>query len=363
MSDAPPCPVADDGPAYRAPAEATALDLVALGRYLSGVGFALDRDQPARQFASGLANLNYLISVDGRPVVLRRPPSGDLPPGAHDMAREHRVLSRLGAAFPLAPESLHLCADRSILGVPFQLIAYRHGMVIKGDDRTRLDKRPEACARLGQALVATMAALHAVDPARIGLEDFGKPAGFTRRQIAGWKGRGERLAEGSTGLLVVETVAWLDRQTLVERAPVLLHCDLKIDNMILDPATLDPVAVVDWDMSTRGDPLFDLATTLSYWTEPGDPPVMHRMAQMPTAAPGFPLRAEAVAAYAAQTGANVSDLPVYRVLAMLKLAVVFLQLHALYRNGATADARYAGFGELAHDLLLFTRDIIAGKAQ
>ena len=349
-----------DGHSFRSSEGTVPIDRSALAGWLAGVGRALDRDLPIRQFASGLANINYLIHAGGGRLVLRRPPSGDLPPGAHDMAREHRVLSRLGDAFPLAPRSLHLCQDAAVIGVPFQIIEYREGTVIKGDDRARLGDS-DVCRRLGLAMVETLAKLHAVDAGAVGLGNFGKPEGFTRRQIAGWKSRGERIADGGTKALVDEIVAWLERQPVRERAPVLLHCDLKLDNMILAPNSLEPVAVVDWDQSTRGDPLFDLATTLSYWTEPGDPQVMHTMAQMPTAAPGFPTRAEAVAEYTRLTGTDVSDLEIYRVLAMLKLAVVFLQLHQLFVRGATTDARYAGFGVLARDLLEMTREIMRGR--
>ena len=120
--------------------------------------------------------------------------------------------------------------------------------------------------------------------------------------------------------------------------------------------------MVDWDQGTRGDPLFDLATLLSYWTEPGDPQAQHDMAQMPAATPGFLTRAEAVARYAALTGRDVSDFAFYRVLAMYKLGVIFLQLGARYRSGATTDPRYAGLGAIGTGLLEFTRDIAAGRA-
>lgn len=348
------------GHTFRAGNETMPIDRERLSGWLASAGLTLDPDVPVRQFASGLANINYLIQAGGRRYVLRRPPSGELPPGAHDMAREYRVLSRLGDAFALAPRSLHLCQDTSVIGVPFQIIEYREGTVIKGDDRSRL-RDPTICRPVGLMMIETLAKLHAVQPGAVGLADFGKPEGFTKRQIAGWKGRAERIADASTKALTGEIVSWLEAQSIRERRPVLLHSDLKLDNMILDPVTLAPVAVVDWDQSTRGDPLFDLATTLSYWTEPGDPPVMHTMAQMPTAAPGFPTRADAVAAYARLTGADVSDMQVYRVLAMLKLAVVFLQLHQLWVRGATQDPRYAGFGELALGLLEMTRQIMRGR--
>jgi aminoglycoside phosphotransferase (APT) family kinase protein len=348
------------GHSFRPDSETAPLDRERLAAWLCSIGLALDPCGPVRQFASGLANLNYLIRAGGRDLVLRRPPPGELPPGAHDMAREHRVLSRLGDAFPLAPRSLHLCQDKAIIGVPFQIIEYRAGTVIKGDDRTRLAD-PAVCRRIGLTMIETLARLHGVDAAAIGLGDFGKPEGFTRRQIAGWKTRAERIADPQTRVLTNGIVAWLEAQPLRQRQPVLLHCDVKLDNMILDARSLAPVAVVDWDQSTRGDPLFDLATTLSYWTEPSDPPAMHRMGQMPTTAAGFLSRAEAVAEYARFTGTDISDFPVYRVLAMLKLSVVFLQLHQLWVRGATRDQRYAGFGALARDLLEMTHDIIRGK--
>jgi aminoglycoside phosphotransferase (APT) family kinase protein len=146
------------------------------------------------------------------------------------------------------------------------------------------------------------------------------------------------------------------------RAPTLLHSDFKLDNLIVHPETLAPVAIVDWDMGTRGDPLFDLATLLSYWAEPGDPACMHDMKQLPTAAPGFPARNEVVAAYARATGADVSDYPVLRVLAMFKLAVVLLQLDALWRRGAAKGADYASLSRIAGELLAFAWDVARGRA-
>jgi len=138
------------------------------------------------------------------------------------------------------------------------------------------------------------------------------------------------------------------------RPAVLLHCDFKLDNLILDPDTLDPRAIVDWDMGTRGDPLFDLATLISYWTEADDPRCMHQLAQMPTAAPGFPTRAELVERYARSTGVTLDDFDAFRVLGMFKLSVVFLQLHALFVAGRRSNPRYASFQQLADELLEFT---------
>jgi aminoglycoside phosphotransferase (APT) family kinase protein len=305
----------------------------------------------------GLANINYLLTIDGEPHVLRRPPDGDLPPGAHDMAREHRVLSNLSKVFPLAPDSRHLCTDTTIIGVPFQLLEYRAGMVIKGDDTTVIDGAPDTARKLGATMVATMAALHAVDASAAGLGDLGRPERFVERAVAGWQKRAERLEpEGRMGQLVSEIGGWLARQKTQPRPATLLHCDIKLDNLILDPKTLEPVALVDWDMGTRGDPLFDLATLLSYWTEPGDPPAMHEMAQMPTAAPGFQTRDEIAQLYAQATGRDLGDLQVIRVLCLFKMATVFHQLYATYGRGEGARPPYRGFDRLALGLYEFAYD-------
>lgn len=341
-------------------ADSHPIDTGRLAQYLARQGFHLDRDAAIRQFAAGLANINYLVQVDGQPHVLRRPPDGDLPPGAHDMAREHRVLSALSKVFPPAPASRHLCDDRSVLGVPFQLIEYRSGLVIKGDDRRLVDDRPETAERLGERLVETMAALHRVDAREAGLDGLGRPEGFMERAVAGWRKRADRLEpQGEKRRLVEEIGRWLDGQRVGARAPVLLHCDIKLDNLILDPESLGVTALVDWDMGTRGDPLFDLATLLSYWTEADDPPAMHEMAQMPTAAAGFQTRDEIAALYGNATGLDLSDLPVIRVLCLFKLATVFQQLHHTYGRGPGAREAYRSFDQLAFGLYEFAHETMA----
>ena len=349
---------AGDAHSFKSSADAHPIDGQRLAAYLAMAGLQLDPAAPIEQFATGLANINYRLTVDGEPAVLRRPPDGDLPPGAHDMTREHHILSRLNPALPLAPRSLHLCENPDIIGAPFQIIEYRPGLVIKGDDRSHLDGHPARCAEIGDMLVDTLVSIHRVDTTAIGLDDLGSPEGFIARAVKGWRGRAERLKPAQeTAKLTAHIGAWLEGQSFIDRPPVLLHCDFKLDNVILDPATFAPRAIIDWDMGTRGDPLFDLATMLSYWTEPGDPACMHQLKQMPTAAPGFPGRTEVVARYADLTGTDVSDFPAHRVLAMFKLAVVFLQLHALRGKGPDADPIYAAFEGLAHQLLAYTHDL------
>jgi aminoglycoside phosphotransferase (APT) family kinase protein len=320
------------------------------------------RFQP-RRFAGGLANLNFLVLINGTWAVLRRPPSGPLPPGAHDMEREHKILSRLWQVLSLAPRSLHLCDDVSVGGTPFHILEFRPGLIIRGDELTGLPPNPETSRRLAEVLVDTLVRIHSVDMTAISLHNLGRPDAFVERTSRRWIERA-RLAGTKSASRSIGTVAeWLQVKAAGICGDVtLLHNDFKLDNVVLDPASLAAVGVLDWDMGTRGDPLFDLATLLSYWTEPGDPPCMHRLAQMPTARPGFPSREAVAGAYAKRTGRSLSTFQVYRVLTVFKLGVVFHQLHALYRAGRTNDSRYSQFGSLADEILEFAVDIANGRA-
>ena len=346
----------------RSAAESVPLDWARARAHLAGQGHVLAIDPPPQQFAGGLANLNYLVMLDGAPAVLRRPPLGELPAGSHDMAREHRILSRLPDALAFVPRSLFLCADATVLGAPFQILEYRPGLVIREHVPAALVGRPGLGARLSRVLLETIAAIHAVDTASIGLDDLGRPEGFLTRAVAGWRRRGMAAQEDGTEALHAALGAWLEAHLVPDGAPGLLHNDFKLNNMILDPDDLSPVAVVDWDQGTRGDPLFDFATLLSYWVHADDPQPMHDMAQMPSVEAGLCARADAVAAYARLTGRDVSDFLFHRVLAMYKLGVIFLQLGMRWRSGATEDARYAPFTAIGSGILAFAHEIALGRA-
>jgi len=346
----------------RSSLESVPLDWATVRRHLADHGMRLDAEPPPRQFAGGLANLNYLIQLDGRPAVLRRPPLGELPAGAYDMAREHRILSRLPDALPFVPRGLHLCSDTGVIGVQFQIIEYRPGLVIREHMPAELAGRPEVGARLSQVLLETLAAIHAVDTESVGLNDLGRPAGFLARAVEGWRKRGLAAMEPGTDALHVGLGEWLGRHLVPDGPPALLHNDFKLNNVILDPRDLSPVAVVDWDQGTRGDALFDFATLLSYWVHADDPPALHDMAQMPAVEAGLIPRQQALASYAALSGRDVSDFLFHRVLAMYKLGVIFLQLGYRHRSGATTEPRYAGLTAIGTGILEFAHEIAQGRA-
>jgi aminoglycoside phosphotransferase (APT) family kinase protein len=298
-----------------------------------------------RQFGGGKANLTYLIRFGENEFVLRRPPLGPIPPGAHDMRREHRVLSVLHQRYPLAPRSLLLCEDEGVIGVVFIVEERRHGFVIRDDIPPEFAGRAELNRHIGLALVDALADLHLVPPAEVGLGDLGRPDGYVERQLSGWVRRwqaaqgGERAEEAERGMMPV--LDWLGRNLPSSGGAALLHNDFRLDNCLLDTADpADIVAVLDWDMCTQGDPLADLGYVLNYWVEPGDDPAWREIAAMPTWRDGFPTRAEAIERYAGRTGFDVAPIGWHQVFAAFKLAVIIQQIYIRFVRGQTQDRRF-----------------------
>ena len=334
-------------------------DWDSLATYLADQGITLNTDPAPRQFSSGFGNLNYLISVDGQMRVLRRPPMGSVQPGSNDMGRESRILMRLWRAFPLAPRCHHFCNDPSILGARFFIMEYRPGLVIGG---TMPDGLPaNAGLGLGRMLAEQLAAFHAVDPAAIDLDTLGNTNGYLARTLTGWTKRAIAAWGRDAPPALATLVDWLGAQIVPDAPATLIHNDFKLDNVILNPDTLAPLAVIDWDMGTRGDPRWDLAVMLGYWTEAGDPDAMLELDQMPTAGHGFPCREAMANLYAEFSSIDMTGFHFIRVLAVFRAAVIFRQLYIRYLSGDTDDPRFTRFGKSANGLVDFAIDIAKEK--
>ncbi len=304
-----------------------------------------------RQFGGGHANLTYLLTFGGNEFVLRRPPLGPIAPSAHDMKREHRVLKDLWRAYPLAPRSYILCTDPDILGADFHVLERREGFVIRATNTAVIDDNPDLCRKIGAMIVDSLADLHRVDPAQVGLDEFGRPEGFVDRQVAGWVKRWHAAVDDSAPD-ATDLIAWIEADIPHSPEVALIHNDFKLDNIMVahdDPSRA--VAVMDWDMCTRGDPLLDLANLLNYWAEAGDSDLHRRAAWMPTDRPGFPTRAEIAASYAERTGFDLSRLTWYEVFGAFKVAVIVQQIYIRYLRGQTQDERFAVMGERARALI------------
>jgi aminoglycoside phosphotransferase (APT) family kinase protein len=317
------------------------MDWPTLAAYLTAQIPGAEGPMSVEQFPGGAANLTYLVRFGNLELVVRRPPLGPVAPGAHDMAREHKVLSRLHQVFALAPRSFHLCQDSAVIGAPFIVVERRTGVVIRDAFPDSMRHHPRLAARTSAAVVDAMAALHNVDPEQCGLGDLGKPAGFAARQVAGWQKRWE-LARDRDYSGMEEIHRRLAAAVPEPQRVSLLHNDLKLDNCQFDPADPDRVkSIFDWDMATLGDPLVDLGTLLGYWPEPGDPAPR---AVRPTGADdAFPSRAAVVERYAAATGLDMERVAWYEAFALWKTAVVVQQIYIRYKRGQTRDERFASY--------------------
>ncbi len=316
-------------------------DLEVLRRYLDG---RLGEVEAVEQFAGGHSNLTYLLRcAGGKEYVLRRPPLGPVAPKAHDMPRECRVLQAVHPVFPLAPKPVLLCEDPAVIGAVFYVMERRRGLVVRREMPVEFAGDPENPGRISEAMVDTLADLHAIDVEKSGVIGIGKPQGFVERQVAGWTDRWQR-AKTSDVPAIARVVDWLRARIPPATRPALVHNDYKLDNVMLDAA--DPrrvVAVLDWEMATVGDPLVDLGLLLCYWSEAGDAEVRRDSISGVTALPGWYTRAQVVERYAARTGCDLAHIRFYETFALFKVAVVLQQIFFRYHKGQTQDVRFADF--------------------
>jgi aminoglycoside phosphotransferase (APT) family kinase protein len=317
------------------------LDWAALESYLRGV---IDDLDPAPlevlQFPNGSANLTYLLRFRQQEFVMRRPPFGVIAPGAHDMKREYRVLSRLWKVFDRAPRAYAFCDDHAVVGSDFVVMERRVGEVIRGDIPPSMASMPDVGRRVGLALVDAMADFHLVDVEAAGMMDLGKPVGFVERQVSGWAHRWS-LVRPEDGPSEMDSVPERLAATLPPPQRVsLVHNDLKLDNCQFKPGEPDRVAAFfDWDMTTVGDPLVDLGTLLNYWPDPSDPPDARRASHEGMLTMGLPTRMEVVERYAARTGIDCSRAGWYEAFALWKTGVVIQQLNNRWKRGESTDPR------------------------
>jgi aminoglycoside phosphotransferase (APT) family kinase protein len=305
----------------------------------------------AEQFPSGHSNLTYLVRLGNREMVLRRPPFGSKVKSAHDMGREHRVLSKLHSAYPQAPRVLLFCDDESILGSLFYLTEPIRGIILRKDPPEGLNFSPEVAQRLSESFVDNLARLHSLDYKAIGLGDLGKPQGYMDRQVRGWidRYRGSQTHD----LPEVERIAaWLIERIPPMREATLIHNDYKYDNMVLDSNDVTKIiGVLDWEMCTIGDPLSDLGTALAYWVDAEDSNDLHQVRWCPSNYPGSLTRMQLVESYARATGRDVSSMAFYLAFARFKVAVILQQIYYRYHLGLTQDQRFASLPRKIETLL------------
>lgn len=325
---------------------ADAFDRDRLGSHLAGLLGDDWRLLTAEQITGGLSNLTYrLTSRAGNHVILRRPPLSSVLPTAHDMRREFRVQAALAATDVPVPAMITLIDDPAIADAPCYVMADVSGVIARDHLPDQLAPTLADRRELASALVHTLAAIHGVDPHSVGLGDFGRPDGYVERQLRRWSAQWEATRAGLTGQdHVDDLLAQLSSQQPARGDGVIIHGDFRIDNTILAPQPPARIrAVLDWELSTLGDPLADLGLLLVYWSQ-ADDDELRRAATFVgsvTAEPGFPTRAQVAREYAAATGRDISPLPWYVGLGFAKLAIVCAGIATRQRAGAMPGSESA----------------------
>ena len=297
------------------------------------------------RLGEGQSCLTFMVRGDGWEFILRRPPRGDLPPTAFDVTREYRVMRALddhGSAVPV-PRPIDLCTDTSVIGANFYLMEPVPGHVIRSELPPELEAIPER-ARMGEQLLDTLVELHEVDHRAIGLEGFGKPEGYLARQLRRMNQLWE-LAKFRDIPDLEEVGAWLEANLPSTARDAIVHGDFKLDNVIFAPqAPARLTAVVDWEMSTLGDPLADLGWLLYFWFEAGDERFGLSVATV-TDLEGFPSRGEQLERYAKATGADVDQIGWYVALAGWKIAIIMEGSYRRFLGGVTDHPQFARLEE------------------
>ena len=314
----------------------------------------------------GHSNISYRLDGGNLgPLVLRRPPLSHILPTAHDMAREFKVLTGLASVGYPVPQPIALCEDAGVIGAPFVVMEFVDGLVI--DDAAaagRLD--PTAASTLSQNLVRCLADLHTINPAAAGLENLGKPSGYLQRQLLRWIKQWE-LTKKIDYPAATQLISWLQQAVTTlpnQTQSSIVHGDYRLDNTILDPQTMKIKAVLDWEMSTLGDPLLDVALTLLYMTESND----NLRNSVPialgvTTPPGYYTRVEFLTAYCEITNADTSYLNFCLALSCFKLAAILESIkHRSEAGEQLGRAEHSGdlFGDSCNNLLLMGLAVTEG---
>ncbi len=339
-------------------------DPAVVGPYLAdALGDPAWKDLTVTLIAGGKSNLTYRVDSSAGSVVLRRPPLGHVLPTAHDMGREFRVMSGLGGTAVPVPKMLHFCTDAEVLGQPFYVMERVEGHVVTTKLPDGYAETPEERRKLSNGLVDVLAALHSVDYRAVGLGEFGRPDGYTARQVARWSKQWD--ATRLDGMEQVDALAAdLSAQLPTTQRSTIVHGDYRLDNTMLHPTEVGRInAVLDWEMSTLGDPLADLGILLVYWAQASDVDLRKSGAPVGavTSLPGFLTRNEVASGYAARTGLDVSVLPWYVAFGFFKLAVVCAGIAMRVKFGVMVGEGFEGYEDRVAPLIEIGRATLTDR--
>lgn len=326
---------------------------------VAAVAAWLGRDiHEVRQFSGGASNLTYLLRTDDKDLILRRPPAGTKAKGAHDMGREFRIQSALAPVFPYVAPMVAFCEDESVIGSEFYVMERVAGHIPRKE--LGLDLTPEQVRAMCLNVLDLLVELHAVDPDAAGLATLGKGEGYVARQVGGWIGRFGKAKTWNVPSYK-KVMRWLDEHQPADRATCLIHNDFRFDNVVLDAEDpTKPIALLDWEMATLGDPLMDLGAVIAYWVQADDSKLFQQFRRQPTHVPGMLTRKEVVDHYLAKSGFELTDKEwaFYEVFGLFRLAVILQQIYYRYHHKQTSNPAFKNFWIASHVLHRRCRTII-----
>jgi len=292
------------------------------------------------QYKGGYSNLTYLLKIGENEMVLRRPPMGKKISKAHDMVREFKILEALKkVGYTKIPTPILSCEDEAIIGAPFFLMEKVDGLILRNKEPEGINLTPGYFSQLSKNTIDVLLELHQLDLNQSDLGLMGKPEGFVERQVSGWAKR--YLNAKTDNLKEMEKVAeWLNSNMPEKENTAFIHNDYKYDNLVLTGTDTPEIkAVLDWEMATVGDPLMDLGTSLAYWAEESDPPIMKGFNL--THPQGNFSREEVIAYYASRSQLNLENMLFYYVFGVFKVGVIAQQIYKRHQEGNAPDPRFA----------------------
>ncbi len=319
--------------------------------------FMQDKYLKVEQFSGGASNLTYRLSNKYHSIILRRPPSGTKAKSAHDMVREHDVLNKISAFYSLSPKPILLCEDESIIGEKFFIMQQIDGLGI--DKQLPVDMTEQQQFHLCNNFIKGLVELHEIDITHPTLAELGKPDGYVERQLEGWQSRYQKAQtdDVATSDLIYQ---WLKKNLPYDSGyRALVHNDYKFDNLILNTSQPEKIiGVLDWEMTTLGDPLLDLGCSLAYWVEKNDPDSMHAIRMMPTHLSGMMTRQQIFERYCQHRKIEKAELAPYYVFGLFRLAVIAQQIYYRFYHGQTDNPKFKNFGQLVNILISYAQQQI-----
>jgi len=303
----------------------------------------LDGHPKVTQFSGGASNWTYRLEFDNKEIILRRAPTGAKASGAHDMAREFHLQSKLKPHYPYVPKMLALCEDSSILGSVFYVMEKLEGIIPRKNFPHEVDWSEQTVNSICQSFLDKLIELHKVDYKANDLESVGKGSGYIERQIIGWN---KRYSNAKTWNVPSgkKVMRWLENNMPANEQLCVIHNDFRLDNVVLEPENPSNIlGVLDWELATIGDPLMDLGNSLAYWVQEDDDFFVKSLRRQPTDTPGMMTRKEIVSYYEKKSGIEIPDFRFYRVYGLFRLAGIVQQIYFRYSKGYTKNKAFKNF--------------------